>query len=100
MQKGLREFLTILDKNGELWRIKDSVSPLDASAIIAKSKRAVMMPVKGYDIPLVGGIVRDRHKMALSLNCEPKDVSGLVIKALQNPIEPIVVKEAPCQEVI
>ncbi len=100
MQKGFREFLDILERNGELRRISRPVNPLDTAAIIAKSKPAVIMPVEGFGPPLVGGIVRDRRKVALSLDCDPGDLSALVLKALQHPIPPVMVKEGPCQEVV
>jgi len=100
MQKGFREFLNILEQNGELKRIADPVDPLNTSAIIHKCKQAVMMTVKGFDHPLVGGIVRDRSKVALCLECEPKDISRKVLRALENPIDPVLVEEAACQEVV
>lgn len=100
MQKGLREFLNILEKNNQLRRVARRVNPLDISAIIAKSKSAVMMDIEGYDVPVVGGIVRDRYQVALALNCEVKDISQRVLDALRKPIEPKMVKDGPCQEVV
>jgi 2,5-furandicarboxylate decarboxylase 1 len=38
--------------------------------------------------------------VALSLDCEPKDVSAKVLRALENPIPPVQVKEGPCQDVV
>jgi len=100
MQKGFREFLGILEQNGELKRITHPVDPLDTSAIIHKPKQAVMMPVNGFDYPLVGGIVKDRNKVALALGCKPQDISARVLHALDNPIDPVIVKTAACQEVV
>jgi 2,5-furandicarboxylate decarboxylase 1 len=100
MQKGLREFVGILEQNGRLRRLSRPVNPLDISAIIAKSEFAAMMEVEGYDIPVVGGVVRDRNAVALALNCEPKEISLKVLEALRHPIEPEMVKDAPCQEVV
>jgi len=75
MQKGLREFIGILEQHGHLRQLSHPVNPLDISAIIARSKAAVMMTVEGFDVPLVGGIVRDRNKVALALSCEPKEIA-------------------------
>jgi len=100
MQKGLREFLQILRENGELREIEYPVNPLDMSAIIFKSKQAVLMPVKGYPDPVVGGIVRDRKKTALAFGCDPKELSLQVLNAIQNPIEPVMIEEGICQEVV
>lgn len=100
MQKGLREFLDTLEKHHHLRRLSRPVNALDISAIIAKSKLAVLMPVEGFEVPVVGGIVRDREKVALALNCEPKDISEKVLAALRQPIDTVIVENAPCQEVI
>jgi 2,5-furandicarboxylate decarboxylase 1 len=100
MQKGMREFLEILEKNGELRKLSRPVNPLAVSAIIAKSEPAVLMPVEGYDIPVVGALVRNRKRVALALNCEVKDLSKKLLDSMQRRIEPVMVKEAPCQEVV
>jgi 2,5-furandicarboxylate decarboxylase 1 len=100
MQKSFREFLEILEKNGELRRISKPVKPLDTSAILLKSKQAVVMDVEGFDHPLVGNIVKDRNKVALALGCEPREISTRVLRALENPIKPVMVDKAPCQEVV
>jgi len=100
MQKGMREYLDLLAENGELKKISHPVNPLDVSAIIFKSKGAVMMPIEGYDIPVVGGIVRNRKQVALSLNCSEKELGKKVLQAMQRPIPPVIVKDAPCQEVV
>ena len=100
MQKGMREYIDLLEEHGELKKFSNPVNPLDASAIIAQSKPAVMMPIEGYDIPVVGGIVRNRKRIALSLNCEEKELSKKLLRAFQRPIAPVSVKDAPCQEVV
>ena len=100
MQDGFREFLNVLERQGELKRISYPVNPLDMSAIIAKSEQAVLMGVDGYDYPLVGGIIRDRKKMALALDCEAGDLSAKVLQAIKNPMKATKVSEGPCQEVV
>ncbi len=78
-----REFLEILESNGQLERLSRTVDPLDVSSIIAGSEHAVLIPVKGFSMPVVGGIVRDRGKTALALGCEPAALSEKVLHALQ-----------------
>jgi 2,5-furandicarboxylate decarboxylase 1 len=100
MQKGFREFLEVLERNGELKRLGKPVKALDTSAIISKSKQAVHMAVEGFEHPLVSGIVRDRNKVALALECEQREISAKVLRALENPLKPVMVEKASCQEVV
>lgn len=100
MQKCFREFIKILEENGELKRLKEPRSAYDASALIAQSKEALYMDVTGFDVPLVGGIVRDVKKVALALGCEPSEIATKVNNALRNPIPPVTVTSAACQEVV
>lgn len=100
MQKGMREYLEKLEKNGALKKLKTVIHPHNISSIIAKSPQGVYMNVEGYDIPVVGGIVRNTSQIALALNCEPKEIGQKFNHALKNPIDPVMVTEAQCQEIV
>jgi 2,5-furandicarboxylate decarboxylase 1 len=101
MQAGLREYLKVLEENGELLVIDKTVNPLHVSALIAESKQAIWMKhVDGYDMSVVGGLVRDPQKVALALNCKPEEIPLRLRDAMRSPIEPVLVHEAPLKEVI
>jgi len=100
MQKGLREFIDLLGKNDELLRVSEPVNPLDIAMNLSGSDKAVLMDVKGYDIPVVGGIMKGREKIALALGCEPNEITEKISWALDHPLDTVMVKEAPCQEIV
>jgi UbiD family decarboxylase len=59
--------------------------------------------VKGYDIPVVAGVLACRERVGLLLDCPPERLPMLLLDALKKPIEPVIYKgktKAPCQEVI
>jgi len=59
--------------------------------------------VKGYNIPVVvGAISASREVYATALEIEPTNdaISAKWIQALDNPLKPVIVDSAPCQEVI
>jgi 2,5-furandicarboxylate decarboxylase 1 len=56
--------------------------------------------VKGSSIPLVGNVLNTRRKMALAMGIEESEVFDNVVRAVENPIKPVPVEDAPCQEVV
>lgn len=58
--------------------------------------------VKGYDMPVVTGILASRERTALLLNSIPKRVAFTLLEALKHPRPPVVVSagSAPCREVV
>ena len=54
-----------------------------------------------YDIPvLVGGLAASPEIYAAGLGVAVGDIGNLWVEAVANPIPPIIVNEAPCQEVV
>lgn len=101
MQKGLRDFLKVLEQNDELAVVNKKVNPLYVSALISDSSKAVLLKdVEGYDMPIVGGLVRDIRKVALGLGCRHDEIGQRVREAIQNPINTVTVKTAPLKEII
>ncbi|MDF2873380.1 MAG: ubiD 2 [Sporomusa sp.] len=101
MQKGLRDFLRILEQNEELVVVNKKVNPLHVSALISDSNKAVLLrDVDGYDMPIVGGLVRDTRKIALGLECRHDEIAQRLSNAIQNPVETVIVKDAPLKEII
>ncbi|MBQ9057903.1 MAG: UbiD family decarboxylase [Atopobiaceae bacterium] len=57
--------------------------------------------VKGHpDARVVIGLLASRKRVAYLLDTEPENLGHLLNKAVQNPVKPEVVDEAPCQEVV
>lgn len=106
-----RSFLSFLEKNGDLVRIKKVVDPkYELPAILWKfqpQKKAVLFEkVKGSSIPAVGGLMQGIEKLGLALglpvtkkfiNLEETDFLN---SALANPIPYKTVVKGPVKEVI
>ncbi len=101
MQAGIREYLATLQANNELVTVKKAVDPTDVSALITDSAKAVLLEhVNGYDMSIVGGIVKDARKIALALGCRPDEVGPRLQRAIKNPLPTVKVKDVPLKEVI
>src|ERR1700720_2167799 len=56
---------------------------------------------RSYDIPvLVGALAGSAEIYALGMGCRIEEISEVWRKALQEPLTPEQVKQAPCQEVV
>jgi UbiD family decarboxylase len=56
--------------------------------------------VKGFDVPVVAGVLGTRRRVALLLGAEPERVAFRLLEALEHPAAPVEVSGAPCQEVV
>ncbi len=58
--------------------------------------------VKGYDIPVVTGVLASRKRVAMLLGSTVEGLPHVLIKALQQPVPPRMFdgQTAPCQEVV
>lgn len=101
MKHGFRDFLDTLEKHDELLRIKPEVDLRYVSALINRADTAVLCErVAGYDIPVVGGILGSRRRLALAMGEEFDKIVHRLRQGLQRPIDPILVDRAPLQEVV
>jgi 4-hydroxy-3-polyprenylbenzoate decarboxylase len=126
----LREFIALLEKRGQLQRIKASVSPeLEITEITDRVSKAggpalLFENVQGYDMPVVINLFGSAERMSWALGVENLDElgdrikrwldliqnrppDGLLEKAKLAPelleltrIGPHTVTHAPCQEVV
>ena len=97
----MRDFLDKLDKNGELIKIDKEVDPhFEISSVLKKldGNAVHFKNVKGYDMPLVGGLASSRKLIATGLNTTPEKLMFKVADAIENPTKIKTVKNAPCQE--
>ena len=56
--------------------------------------------VKGYDMPVVTGILASRERTALLVNSTIERLPFDLLEALNHPCAPVAVTTAPCQEVV
>src|SRR6266850_2212193 len=114
--KSLFEYVQVLEREGLLFRVKKPINkdtemhPLvrwQFRGLNEEQRRAFYFEnihdAKGkkYDIPvLIGGLAASQRIYALGLMCKEEEVEDIWSKALEKPIEPILIKEGEAQEVV
>ncbi|MCK5030470.1 MAG: UbiD family decarboxylase [Thermoplasmatales archaeon] len=99
----LRDFLSKLEQENNLVRIKKEVSAKYEIANVIYSldeKPVIFENVKGYNFSVFAGITSNREVIAEGLNTTKDKLLFKLVEALQDPKEPEMVDKAPCQEVI
>ncbi len=99
----LREFLSSLEEDGELIRIKKEVSHEYEVANIMNTlgeKPTIFEKVKGFNFPVFGGITSNRDIIARGLTTTKEGLLFKLVDSLRNPKEPEMVSKAPCQEAV
>ena len=99
----LRNFLSKLEDEGKLVRIKKEVSVNYEIADVIYSlneKPVIFDNVKNYNIPVFAGITADRDIISEGIGTIKDKLLLKLVDALKNPKEPEMVDKAPCQEVI
>jgi len=99
----LRGFLRQLAARGELRHIQAEVDPrFELGAYLwqlARGPAVLFERVRGSDVPVVGNLLNSRERFGLALGVPWRDVYGRTLQALEQPIAPELVSQAPCQEV-
>lgn len=99
--KDFRSFINQLENEGELVRISDKIDLRFAPALISKSNKAIIFEnLNDYEIPLVGGLLNTRRRLAMAIDTEPSDIAKRFSEGISNPIPPITVRDAPVKEII
>ncbi|MBI4293035.1 MAG: UbiD family decarboxylase [Betaproteobacteria bacterium] len=107
----MRDFLTVLESQGLLRRVSETVDRMWEPAALAKwvfhglptEQRFGMYfeKVKGSDIPIVtGALGANPAAYATALDVAIDGTNDAWVKACRNPIAPKIVDKAPCQEVV
>jgi 2,5-furandicarboxylate decarboxylase 1 len=101
--QSLRGVLAQLEAAGELIRIRDPVSlryELSALLVAADDGPALLFErVEGSDMPVVGGVLASRARIAAGLGVAIDGLQDRMLRALAEPLAPQPVSDAPCQEV-
>ena len=103
----LREFMKLLDSEGELHRIDTNVDPEWEVGAICRENFDRGGPalqfnyVGNHRTPLVVGVLGKSKLYGLALGVQPilKEVYGKWQEAFRNPMKPVLVKTGPCKEV-
>jgi len=104
--KDLRDFLRLLEEQGDLVHITRPVSPVYGVAAGIRRTSDVKGPalwfddVEGASMPVVGGLYAHRRRALWGLETTAEEFFGKYMRGLSNPIPPRVVSDAPCQEVV
>ena len=100
---GLRNFIEQLQKTNELTKITKPVSTEYemAGIIAALGEKPVMFEnVKESSIPVVAGLVSSKELICQSLGIQKNELLPKLSKAIEHPMQPQIVQNAPCLEVV
>ncbi|MFQ5849940.1 MAG: UbiD family decarboxylase [Candidatus Binatia bacterium] len=108
--RDLRAFLEVLEREREVLRVEAEVDlryevgavcrlALDGGGVDGNRALYFSRP-KGHSHPLAVNLLSTRKRYCLALECNPDEVHQEWIRRTQNPIEPRMVKEGPCKEVV
>ncbi|HEY7320721.1 MAG TPA: UbiD family decarboxylase [Candidatus Binatia bacterium] len=103
----LRQFLGVLESEGELHRISAEVDPKHELGAICKIQNErpngpalLFENVKGNKIPVVGQLLASDRRVALALGLSQERVFDETVNRASHPIKPRLVPQGPCQEVV
>ena len=102
MTFSMRDYLSFLEKTDQLIKIEKEVDPTFELGYILKetkgSKPFLFNKVKGYQMPVVGGLAGDRERIAQCLGVNPPGLIPKIIQAIASPIPYKMVSSGPVQE--
>ena len=97
----MRGLMELLESEGQLRRVRKPVDARHLHTLLAQADTALLMEdVEGYDVPVAGGLVGSRQRVALGLGCDQRTLGRRFMEALDNPVEAEVAEDGPCQEVV
>lgn len=101
---GLREFLDLLEAEGELARVRVPVDlNQELGAVCVKSLRErgpalLFERPGGRDIPMLTNLLATRRRYGLAMGCAPHECQHVWNRCAANLIPPVLVDRGPCQE--
>jgi UbiD family decarboxylase len=104
--EGLREFIQLLETEGELARVRVPVNlDQELGAVCVKSLRGrgpalLFERPGGNDIPIFINALATRKRYALAMQCKLDEVHREWNRRVSQPLPPITVGAGPCQEVV
>jgi 2,5-furandicarboxylate decarboxylase 1 len=104
--KDLREFLTLIEKKGDLLKTKKPVDiKFEISSYIRKTSdqrgpALLFENVKNSSMPVLGGVFATRERAFLALETSPQDYVHKFNNALDHLVPTKLVSTGPCKEVV
>lgn len=107
--ESLRDFLSLLDADGELAHVKKAVNAdWELAAVVRRvlsfppEKRPALLfeNVQGFSMPVAVGLYLNRRRYAKALKVEEREIASRWEEALKQPLPPAMVKDGPCKELI
>jgi len=99
----LRNYLKVLDQRGELLHISKPISKNLQLAGVLKAcepQRVLFEQVQGSDFPVMGNLVCSKAHLADYLGIPIQQIIPALMNAIENPSQPGLTRNAPCQEVV
>ncbi|MGE5555949.1 MAG: UbiD family decarboxylase [Methanocella sp.] len=99
----LRGFIEELQTKGELTKITKPVSvEYEMAGIIAANgeKPIFFENIKESSVPVVAGLVSSKELICRSMGITKEQLLPKMLDAIEHPVAPNIVTEAPCQEVV
>lgn len=101
MKASFRDYVNTLRKNDELLEIEKPVDLRNLAALVAQSEKALLFKnLIGYSMPVVSGLLQSRNRIALGMGVEYGQIADKLGKAMDHPIKPKRIANAPVKEVI
>src|SRR5687768_14684728 len=101
MKASFRDYIDTLRKNDELLEIKKTVDLRNVAALVAQAEKALLFKnVAGYSMPVVSGLLQSRNRIALGMGVAYENIADKLGKAMDRPIKPKRVANAPVKEVV
>lgn len=100
--RDFRDFLDDLESGGHLRKISKPVDPRDMSALGEQIPEATLFEnIEGYpDWRVATALVSTRARLAVAMGCTENRIAFEFEERATKPIDPVVVEDAPCQEVV
>lgn len=99
----LRDFLSEMDRKGEVLHVEDELSPrFEISAVIKEFDGGPILyfhRVSGHDMPVVAGVCANRGRICDALKVDMQTLYTRLLEACDRPLEPKVVSDGPAMEV-
>jgi 2,5-furandicarboxylate decarboxylase 1 len=101
MKASFRDYVNTLRQKDELLEIAKPVDLRDVAALVAQSEKALLFKnLIGYSMPVVSGLLQSRNRIALGMGVEYGNIADKLGKAMDKPIKPKRVANAPVKEVM
>jgi 2,5-furandicarboxylate decarboxylase 1 len=101
MTLDFRGYLDSLKESNELSVISKLVDLRDIAALVAQSDKALLFTdVRGYSMPVASGLLQSRNRLALAAGVPYEKIEAKLRTAMEQPVDPERVKQAPVKEVV